>query len=132
MNISMQEFKTYKPSVGDEIYLAKDASPSRKNVVASVEVSVVASVGNKYFTIEAMPQSKFHIDGKEPHEAEKYFPMFLRLYPSEAVYNEQVLGTALLKELSLKFEYNARKSMETRSIEDIKTACKILGVSTEI
>jgi hypothetical protein len=126
--MSMIKFKEYKPSVGDEMYIVEERAIGNRKA-PSVQKSVVESVGVKYFTLKAMPSSKFHIYGKKAHANVNSFPISYRLYPSEDVYDEQVLGVELLKAVASKFGSNNRSFVEENSIEEIKKACGILGVT---
>lgn len=128
MGISMKEFKIHKPLAGDEMYIVEE-QPIGNRKTPLVQKSVVESVGVKYFTLKAMPSIKFHIDGKKAHANVNSFPVSYRLYPSEDVYNEQVLGAKLLRAVASKFGANNRDFLEDNSIEKIKQACGILGVT---
>lgn len=124
----MNEFKSYKPSVGDEMYIVEERAIGNRKA-PSVQKTVVESVGVKYFTLKVMPSIKFHIQGKKAHENVRSFPISYRLYPSEETYNEQVLGLELLKAVAAKFGANNRDFVENNSINEIKKACEILGVN---
>lgn len=132
MGMTTEEFLTYKPMVGDQICVVKTTNIIR-STVPSVVLTKVSSVGVKYFTLEAHPSYRFHIDGKKVHKDVNSFPSNYVLYPSKEAYDESIEVLRLIDIIAVattKGCMDSSSDILKTTIDDLREVCRLLGIST--
>lgn len=131
MTMAMEDFLTYKPLVGDDICVVKVMNTIRATVPVITQTKV-ASVGQKYFTLEALPNYKFHINGKYAHKDVHSFPSNYKLYPSEDAYNDRIEALKLVDAIAMfttKACLNKDSAVLNIPISKLKEVCELLGIN---
>lgn len=132
MDMTMEDFLTYKPVVGDELCIVKTTRIVRASV-PSVITTKVDFVGAKYFTVDAYPDYKFHINGKDIHKDANVFPSNYKIYPSQEAYYEELEVVKLLDMIAVattKACLDNDSAILKTPIDDLKKVCALLRINT--